>query len=334
MFISVEGTDASGKTTLTDAIAKHLSDAPAEIRVDRYHKGAPQELTRAWVLNDYVESIASSSWQDAHAVADRWHWGEITYAPLKRPNTSTEGYGLLGQAGWRWVELFMLSRGMTQFWLHQPLDVITRRLSERGDDFVEPHELEHILRLYETAYAHTAACTKITPPDDSSDAAIQDTVNTIIEIAQARTDSVRHLTRHKFYIGPARPKALLVGDERNDETDTFLPFKPTNVNSGDYLLNALPDETWSQFGIINSADVYGEDIIRLYEDLGKPRVIALGRMAEKRLRACTMYEDTYVVLPHPQHVRRFHYRDQHEYGRAIDSFASGNTQEYASWILR
>lgn len=334
MFISVEGTDASGKTTLTNLIAATLAKRYPEVAVDRYHKGAPQELTRSWVLSDYVESVARDSWISRHAVADRWHWGEITYAPLKRPGTSIEGYGLLGPAGWRWVELFMMSRGMTQFWLYQPLEVIQRRLEERGDDFVTPDELEHVLRLYEMAYKNTAACTKIIPPDDNSYEAIQSTADMVIGIAESTMSSVAHLQRHPFYIGPAKPKALLVGDERNDETDTFLPFKPTNINSGDYLLNALPDETWADYGIINSADVYGQDIVQLYEDLGHPKIIALGRVAEKHLKACTFYEDLYTVLPHPQHVRRFHYRDQYEYGRAIDSFADGNTTEYASWILR
>lgn len=332
MFISIEGTDASGKTTLTDRVVNVLEKNYPGTRIDRYHKGAPLELTRRWVLEDYVESVADQDWSSRHAVADRWHWGEMTYAPLKRPNTSIDGFGLLGPAGWRWVELFMMSRGMTQFWLYQPLDVVQRRLASRGDDFVSVSELEHVLNLYHAAYKNTASCYKVSPPDAVH--AIDETAAWIIQTAENVARSVEHLRRHRFYIGPAAPKALLVGDERNDETDTFLPFKPTNLNSGDYLLNALPDETWSQFGIINSADVYGQDIIELYEDLGRPKVIALGRMAEKRLRACTMLDDSYVVLPHPQHVRRFHYRDQIEYGRAINSFANGNTTEYASWILR
>jgi hypothetical protein len=116
MFIIVEGTDASGKTTLVNEIQKQLETLFPRKSIEFYHKSKPEQMTRRWVLEDYVTSIETGDWQNRIAVADRWHWGEVTYAPLKRPESSTDGYGLLGVAGWRWVELFLRSRGVAQFW--------------------------------------------------------------------------------------------------------------------------------------------------------------------------------------------------------------------------
>ena len=333
MFIVIEGTDASGKSTLVDAVVSELTVQRSTAGAIQYHKGAPKEFTRKGVLSEYVEDIQDFNWFSATAVADRWHWGEVTYAPIKRRHTNIDGFGLLGVAGWRWTEMFLRARGITQFWLYQPLEIIQQRIRERGDDFVEEHELEHILSLYSYAFDNTMSCIKLQPLNGGLDQ-VANLARDVISYAKTLQSEVQHLERFTWYIGPPKPKALLVGDERNDETDTMLPFKPSGANSADYLLNALPCETWRDYGIINSADVYGEDIIRLYEALNRPKVIALGRMAERRLRQCSLYESLYTVLPHPQHVRRFHYSDQTEYGRAIDSFANGNTQEYASWVLR
>jgi hypothetical protein len=332
MFIAVEGTDASGKSTLVKAVASKLQ-ASQGATVNLFHKGAPKDLSRKGVLSEYVESIQNYNWFSATAVADRWHWGEVTYAPIKRRHTNVDGFGLLGVAGWRWTEMFLRARGITQFWLYQPLEVIHERIETRGDDFVTSDELDHILSLYKFAFRSTLSCVRLSPGRDSFDS-VNDLADDVIKDAKKLQLEVQHLERFTWYIGPPQPKALLVGDERQDETDTMLPFKPSGANSADYLLNALPDETWREYGIINSADVYGEDIIRLIEALGNPRIIALGRMAEKRLRQSSLYESSYSVLPHPQHVRRFHYSDQAEYGRAIESFANGKTQEYSSWLLR
>jgi len=110
MLIVIEGTDASGKTTLVSEIQKQLNDLFPN-NVEFFHKSKPEEMTRRWVLKDYVTSVENFDWTKKIAVADRWHWGEVTYAPLKRPESSSDGYGLLGVAGWRWVELFLSSRG-------------------------------------------------------------------------------------------------------------------------------------------------------------------------------------------------------------------------------
>jgi hypothetical protein len=238
MFIVIEGTDASGKSTLVDAVVSELTGQRSTAGAIQYHKGAPKEFTRKGVLSEYVEDIQDFNWFSATAVADRWHWGEVTYAPIKRRHTNIDGFGLLGVAGWRWTEMFLRARGITQFWLYQPLEIIQQRIRERGDDFVEEHELEHILSLYSYAFDNTMSCIKLQPSNGGLDQ-VANLARDVISYAKTLQSEVQHLERFTWYIGSPKPKALLVGDERNDETDTMLPFKPSGANSADYLLNVF-----------------------------------------------------------------------------------------------
>jgi thymidylate kinase len=192
MFIVIEGTDASGKSTLVSEVQKQLAEKFPKKEIEFYHKSKPEKMTREWVLQDYVTSIENIDWSQRIAVADRWHWGEVTYAAVKRPETGTgDGYGLLGRAGWRWTELFLQSRGVAQFWLYQPLDVITRRLNARGDDYIQANELEQILGLYEVAAANSAGLAgRLTPAADSLD-----TISHLASHIITRADSIQDDTQ-------------------------------------------------------------------------------------------------------------------------------------------
>jgi hypothetical protein len=331
MFIVLEGTDASGKSTLAAKISEALSQRG---KVAEFHKGKPEELTRRWTLHEYAIDISKENWFAHNAIADRWHWGEVTYAPLKRKETCNDDFGLLGSAGWRWVELFLESRGVAQFWVRQPLDIIVRRLTGRGDDFVSPEELEKILSLYEFGYGAAANMAGIvTPPDHGTDEEIDSVVADIIKTAEEKSNAARHLELFPEYIGPPMPKVLLVGDKRNDPTVTILPFMPVDSNSGDYLMKNLPESFWRCAGIINGDDIGGARLVKLWEAIGRPYIIALGRMAERELRNSGFNDLAYKVVPHPQYVRRFHHRDGVEYGLAIQRLATMPAEIGDPWIL-
>lgn len=332
MFIVLEGTDASGKSSIAAAVKEQLRAQSPASRIHEFHKGRPEALTRRWVLHEYAVDIESTDWTKELAVADRWHWGECTYAKLKRPQTNTDGYGLLGIAGWRWVELFMASRGMAQFWVYQPLDVIKKRILSRGDDFVDAEEMEEILSLYESTQAKTHSIqAKIEVPDGEK--YVKSVASAIITAAAERADEVARITAFPEYIGPARPRVLLIGDKRKDPTETILPFMPVGGNSGDYLLNALPEPLWRDVGIINSEDFSGERLDLLLEALNWPKIIVLGRLADRHVRTKALCTQEYVVLPHPQYVRRFHHADKKLYGEAMQSYAYGTDERYVNWIL-
>lgn len=337
MFIVVEGTDASGKSTLVSEIERQLKGMFPSRNVEFFHKSKPEEMTRRWVLNDYVNSIQNIDWSNRLAVADRWHWGEITYAPLKRPESNTDGYGLLGLAGWRWVELFLASRGVHQFWLYQPLDVIQRRLSSRGDDYVTADELGKILGQYRLAADQVATEFEMLNPSSESLKDVPQLAETIISNAHYASDKVRHLVRFPWYIGRHDPQVLLVGDRRNIKDaygeETILPFMPVDGNSGDFLLSSLPGNSWKNIGLINVNDEYVTEVDELWHTLKRPKIIALGRLAEKGLKAHGFRDDQYVVLPHPQHVRRFFNSRKLDYGQEIFKQSQRYDRE-STWILR
>ena len=330
MFIVIEGTDASGKSSLIAELQKQLG---ADIEL--FHKGRPEIESRRWVLEEYAIKLSSSYSLSKTFLSDRWHWGEVTYAPLKRPHTNTDGYGLLGVAGWRWVELFLLSRGVAQFWLYQPLDVISKRLQDRGDDFVSVEELSQILDNYAHAAKQTASLMTLCP-DSESLSDLPELAASMIRIAQDREQAVKKISKHIGYIGSPTPQVLLVGDKRNDKTVTSLPFMPVNSNSGDYLLSCLPDPFWKSVGVINGDDINGKPLQQLWTSLGSPKIVALGRMAEKHLKLSGFEESTYSVVAHPQYVRRFHHHDRLEYGMAIErlSTQTQTNKEEDPWILR
>ena len=336
MFIVVEGTDASGKSSLIDALNTEIAaNWAVNDNFIQFHKGRPIEETRRWVLNDYVNSIENINWCSKIGLSDRWHWGEVTYAPLKRPHTNKDGYGLLGKAGWRWTELFMMSRGIAQFWLYQPLEIISERLTRRGDDYINVDELETILHQYEFAAQNSCIIEKLQPDPHNIDA-VPDLARHIIKRAVDVHNSVVVTSKYKKYIGSPKPTTLLVGDTRNITArygeETQLPFMPVDGNSGDYLLNALPENFWKRVGIVNANDI-NEDIYDLWIELGRPNIVALGRLAARGLERNGIGNDLFRTLPHPQYVRRFHNKDQIEYGEAIQRHGT-NTNTEDKWILR
>jgi len=336
MLIVIEGTDASGKTTLVSEIQKQLNDLFPN-NVEFFHKSKPKEMTRRWVLKDYVTSVENFDWTKKIAVADRWHWGEVTYAPLKRPESSSDGYGLLGVAGWRWVELFLSSRGASQVWLYQPLEVIQKRLSTRGDDYVSVDELDSILSQYRKAASQTATEFTVFYPDENSLNEVPSIASKIINDAYYHVSKVKYLSQFPWYIGRPDPQVLLVGDTRNIKEkygeETKLPFMPVDGNSGDFLLSALPDKFWKTVGIININDKDVSEVDELWHTLGRPKIIALGRLAERGLRGHGFRDDQYVVLPHPQHVRRFFNSRKLDYGKEIFNQSQQYDRE-STWILR
>lgn len=338
MFIVIEGTDASGKSTLVSEVQRQLALKYPKNEIEFYHKSKPEEMTRRWVLYDYATSIENKDWSKHFAVADRWHWGEVTYAAVKRPESgSGDGYGLLGRAGWRWTELFLKSRGVSQFWLYQPLDVITRRLNTRGDDYIQADELGQILDLYHLAAANSAGLAGKIEPDPDSLKDIPSLAERVIDVAIATAELYAPLAAFPEYIGTRFPRVLLVGDKRNITKkygeETILPFMPVDGNSGEFLLTALHSEDWKTMGIVNINDTNSLDFKELWKTLNYPPIIALGRMAEKGLRNYNIPEYAYTVTSHPQHVRRFFNSQKVEYGQAISRLATIKDKE-DTWILR
>lgn len=332
MFIILEGPDGAGKSTLAEQIYHKLKISSDYLGHERkiLHCGPPPERTRRGVLEQYVLSIEDYDAASTDVVADRWHFGEATYAPILRPETNTDGYGLLGKAGWRWTELFLLSRGAVTLNVLAPLDMLKSRLLARGDDLISVDQLEQIVALYDAAFKQSP--TTVFSVDAS--APIKGALGMIIDDCARVDEAAECLWPYPSYIGHWRPTALLVGDTRNVTqrygSETRLPFMPVNGNSGDFLLSNLDDTLWRDFGLVNGNEPM-LDLHGLWVALGRPRVVALGANAYGPIARAGIDPDAVIRVPHPQYVRRFHRSRAAEYGERITLAAQGD-RKAAEWL--
>jgi hypothetical protein len=321
MFIAIEGSDGAGKSSLIEAIKTELLEQQPDLQITSHHKGKPPIETRECLLEEYVTSLENIDLYASTHVADRWHWGERTYAPIKRPHTNTDGYGLLGKAGWRWVELFMQSRGMTQFLLSQKLDVIRERVAERGDDYIDLSELEAIYNAY-VETSKVAVLTETIMPGNTGFDSLPYFARHIIDVAKATAKRVEFLRAYPNYIGPINPRVLIVGNDRSEHdlfaSETDLPFVPTPESDGEFLLESLPENLWKHVGMVTTNHITPDELSNLHKQLGRPMIAALGVTAERFILKTTIYVNDYVTIHDPQHI----FSDQrNEYGLEIEKIS-------------
>lgn len=316
MFIIVEGPSLAGKTTLVNALrARLLLDGQVQLE----HKGPPAELTRRWVLKDYVldhENYVPAS--DTSLLADRWHYGEYCYAPIYRPETNKDGYGLLGSAGWRWVELFLLAKGALIVQLDARDEVLFHRFEDRGDNQIDnPADLFEVARNYREVGKHSVVPRLTYDTSAGKPIDIDPIWFRALQEETLATD-IHAITPE--YIGNPRPDVLLIGDKRNvtkrygDETRSA--FMPVDNSSGTYLLESLPEHFWPKVGLINGNDLAG-NLRELWEILGRPRPISLGNQATRALTRAGFEAVEFSTLRHPAFTRRFEYASQGVYGERI-----------------
>lgn len=315
-WIAVEGPTCAGKSTLFNQLHSEMKSRQG---FKTNHMSRPEEHTRRWVLGEYVLKWENLRVQRTELLSDRWHWGEATYSPVYRPETNKDGYGLLGQAGWRWTELFLLSRGAVTAYLHASPDTLIKRLEERGDDHVQNvDELLQVAKLYNEARSQSPTVKAVFDTGSGISAATMRTE--LMKIADRTAKRSAKLDEWPGYIGSPLPAVLLVGYARNITkrygVETRLPFMPVNGNSGEYLLTALPDPYWKTVGIVNGSET--KDLRGLWLALQRPPVVALGQNASSVVRRAGMEA---AVLPHPAYVRRFMNDRKAEYGEAISKAA-------------
>lgn len=333
MWIIVEGATCSGKSTLIDALFE--LDKTWRTGTEQIHKDKPKDLTREYVLNDYVFSHESYQAGKDDIIADRWHWGEVTYSPIYRRDTNLDGFGLLGKAGWRWTEMFLASRGAVVALCRADNDTLVKRFADRGDDHVQDaNELLKISAFYDIARRESITTTSVvdTSNDEISPERFKTYVEMLITSAKDREQDATELRDFPEYIGPIHPGTLLVGDAQNNNParkvggNTKLPFIPVNGNSSEFLLASLHDMFWREVGIINANDS-DLDLYELWGKLGEPNVVALGKDAAGTLNVSGI---PYQAVPHPSYVRRFHSGKRRDYGRAILNASNG---EETAWKL-
>lgn len=321
VWVGLEGTDGTGKTSLAEAVRRELKELVATGAlpfgsVEVIHRGPPEKS----VLEEYATDVEGR--EDDHLVFDRWHLGTCVYAPLYR---ATGPYGELGMAGFRWVEKFLQARGARFYVIDQPYEVVKRRLEVRGEDYLQAHHVEGVLERFREVnrWSTLTGEETVVPPDDVS--TVDEVARTIVKDALLFNRDVGKLRRFPSYVGGPWPDVLLVGEKRGGQPPFISQacFMAVKNRSGEFLWNALPDPFWRRVGAVNALE---DDVLELHELLDHPPVVALGRAASEALEKNGI---PHGAVPHPQFVKRFHTSRQTEYGKLIEEVAK--TQERYAW---
>lgn len=303
MLVILEGCDGAGKTTFIRRLSgltrrSHVARARGPLR--------DHPLVEYGTFDGYRPGV------EPLVTYDRFHWGEQVYGPLLRSGSRLTDPML------RWVDARARALGAVQVYVTAPPDVIKTRLVERGDDLIEPTHVDSILDRYQAIARRWADFVVDTSSGSASlDAAGEE----IIDLASEREWRAARW-RDVAYLGEPVPRILLVGDEtsprhlRGERPDYRAPFVPYEDSSGHYLFDALPPEFVRACGVVNAAEV---DLRDVYARAHKPRVIALGRNAE---RACLTARIPHAHVPHPQWHRRFRFHEQRTYTSALREAAA------------
>lgn len=310
MLIILEGPDLSGKTTLAERLVTYLGAKFSRSSVTLIHRGPP----RSHPLNEYVTPLLDYRPDSGqHIICDRWHLGEMIYpAVMGRKTQMTPGV-------FQYIEWFLRSRGALIVKLVPPWNELEERYEVRGDRLLNWKQLKHAHKLWSGLRAGGVGWTFSTPTPDW-----------VYDQAYSASRYTHRPPYFTTYVGPQLPDVLLVGDQRVCVGDgckhwtyhdplgpAFMPFPGT---SGQFLLDALTHvdvgSSIGRYGLINACDV--DDVAEFVHRFKTPRVIALGRQAERCLKKA---EVNHAVVPHPQFVRRFHNHALVEYGRLINNTA-------------
>lgn len=307
MFIALEGCDGAGKTSFAVKLRTALEERGYV--VDSLHRGVPERP----VLDEYQLDVENyRPGQNRAVIADRWHFGDLVYGELYR------GESYLGVAGFRFVELFLRSRGAVTVLVENDPDVLRRRLLARGEDYLRLEHVDHVLERYRTVFDSSATGVVRTSDPD---------VGEIFKHAEFWSTQAEDLAPFAGYVGTRTPRVLLAGDRRgNASTPSQTAFRPTTKgNSAEFLLNSLPNSLWREIGMVNANEE--PDLVGLLDVLAQPPVIALGKEASKRL---TELNIEHAGLPHPQYMRRFHAGESVNYGQKIVATIGRDIKEF-SW---
>lgn len=311
MFCILEGVDGGGKSTVANQLTSELESRG--FLTQSLHRGVPERD----VLEEYqldVEWFRPNS--DTAIVADRWHWGDIVYGELYRGSSYLGG---INGGTFRYLELFLRSRGAISVLIENDPQVIIQRLAARGEDYLKTEHVPHVIERYREVFDASATGVAITESPD---------VDAILKHAEFWRLQAADLAPFPTYIGNRTPRVLLVGDRRSDpDGPSMTAFRPGKGNngSGAYLLEALPAGLWGEVGICNANEE--EDLPALLDVLADPPVIALGHEASKALRK---HDIQHAAVPHPAKIKRFHNKQQLNYGQLIDHVIGRDTKEF-SW---
>lgn len=320
VLVLLEGTDCAGKTQFAGRVVDALRASYPQDLVTYHHAGVPQEHP----LEEYVEPLLDyRPGTGRHVVCDRWYLGEVVY-----PTVIGRASDMTPAVRW-YVEAFLRSRGAVQVYCAASYGYLHDCGTARGDDH---DELVRILPTQEAFQREVVASAVHWAIEDVTDEG-QDASDhrraalRTVAFASHHASRTEALNPFATYVGPPRPRLLLVGDRRGtpahdlDEFGDWPAFVPTTGTSGRYLLDALTSApptvaahglTLGDVGLVNANDV--DDVHACWDALGRPEVVGLGVEARRTLRRVHV---PHRSAAHPQYVRRFLHHRQDAYVREL-----------------
>jgi len=312
MIIILEGVDCAGKSQFARRLVDRLKHAYPDDLVQLLHRGPPvrhpiDEYARPFF--DYRPD------RRRHVICDRWHVGESVYPNIvDRPSH-------LDDAVHAWLELFLVSRGAVLVYVRTTDVANLVDCARSRDDDLNGHEVT--VRATIDAFDREFSRTLLPTVTLDADGGVTDyDVATVVGAASdaaLRASSTRNAVT---YVGTSSPTLLLFGDRRGvsgvpSDYGDWPAFAPYVGTSGYFLMSVLTREPLrvarhgvllSGIGLANANDV--DDPRGLWNDVGRPPVVALGVDAARKLR------DVHVParrVPHPSYWKRFRHHEPGEY---------------------
>ena len=145
MFITLEGIDCAGKSWAAEYISKKLGNCIYLKHWNAPKKGTPEEIallrrTYRNILDFYTKKVEQ---QGGDLVVDRYYPSELVYSAVKRRYEAFDSYWYME------LEYEVADLPHALLYVHAPMEEVLKRLSFRGDTYIEPHELMQLEERYQ-----------------------------------------------------------------------------------------------------------------------------------------------------------------------------------------
>lgn len=315
MLVVIEGMDRTGKSTL----AAQLAD---EYHLENLHFDKPSQHP----LAEYLRPVEAGP---RRAVFDRYHVGERVWPRVFGRKSEYDDAMHLH------VDLTLKSRGAVmvrplRHW--QSKEEMYRVLEDEPIDYLQWLDAEDMfIEEYRTSRLEVFAwCLCHDTPEKRG--------KIVHRAGQLGYEARKLADITPRWIGSTTPDLVLVGEQvgPGGKGEWILPFVPFRGTSGHFLMSELallPQQVQARTAIVNAYDPTGrlEPIPQLLARFSQhrvgtyprqPRVVALGKKADKELTAQGVEHGS---VPHPQYVRRFQRaKGPGWYGKEILKEALGN----------
>lgn len=269
MIICLDGVDGSGKSTLADQIVKELEKRYPEDTVIYKHATQIKDdvyTEYADLFNNYKPNSGT------HYVLDRWYLGEEIYGPLYR------GKSAFDTVSFRWVDLFLASKGFRLWLVTQTEELLSTRLTSRGEDFLKMEDISFVQNKYkELVKKATTFAKEISPKNYDTDL-----LNIIIKDAvYAEQMANVYATQGVNYFGRTftMPRTILVLENKKNNKN----FDPRINEDARKILEVLPEGYWNTFSVVSSGNL---DVLEefLNNFLWSTNPVAYGETVVARLK--------------------------------------------------